>query len=84
VLQPTTIPGASRIYPYRPNIISDEDIELFEIIRKDKMPDENLEETEDGNSYVGAPLRLEGLGLPTSPSPRTPDNIDTTRKYCSH
>jgi hypothetical protein len=37
--------AATRIYPYKPNIISDEDFEPSEITCKDKMPDENLEGT---------------------------------------
>jgi hypothetical protein len=40
--------AATEIYPYRPNIVSDEDFEPSAITRKEKMPDENLEGTEDG------------------------------------
>jgi hypothetical protein len=39
---------ATGTYPYRQNIISDEDFEPSEITHKDKMPDGNLEGTEDG------------------------------------
>jgi hypothetical protein len=54
-----------------------------EITRKDRMPDENLEGTEDVHSNVGSALRVEGPGLPTPVSPRIPDNIATARKYYS-
>jgi hypothetical protein len=64
--------AATGIYPYRQNIVSDEDFEPSDITRKDKIPDENLEGTKDGHSDDD------------SASPRTPDNIATTRKYCSH
>jgi hypothetical protein len=53
------------IYPYKTNIISDEDFELSEITRKDEMPDENREGTEDGHSNVNSVLRVEGPDLPT-------------------
>jgi hypothetical protein len=41
--------ATTEIYPYRPNIISDEDFEPSEITRKDKMSGENLEGAENGN-----------------------------------
>jgi hypothetical protein len=44
--------AATGIYPYRPNIISDEDFEPSEVTRKDKMPNENLEGTEHYQSFT--------------------------------
>jgi hypothetical protein len=44
--------GATRIYLYRSNIISNEDSEPSDITRIDKIPDENLEGIEDGHSDV--------------------------------
>jgi hypothetical protein len=41
--------AAISIYPYKPSIVSDEDFEPSEIARKDKIHDENLEETEEGH-----------------------------------
>jgi hypothetical protein len=71
-------------YHYRPNVISDEDSEPPEITHKDKKPDENLEVTEDGYTEAASSFRVNGPALPTPASPRTPDNIATTRKYYSH
>jgi hypothetical protein len=62
---------ANGIYPYRPNIISDEDVEPSEITRKDKISDKNLEGIEDGHSNVDSPLRVDGPDLPTPAFPRT-------------
>jgi hypothetical protein len=73
--------AAARIYRYMPNITSDEDFEPSEITRKDKMADDNLEGTKDVHSNVDCPLRADGPDLPTSASPRTPDNTATARKY---
>jgi hypothetical protein len=67
--------AATGIYPYRPNIISDEHFEPSEVTHKDKTPDENLELTEDRHTNVDSPLRVDGPDLPTSASQRTPDNI---------
>jgi hypothetical protein len=39
-----------------PNIVSDEDFEPSEITRKNKVPDENLEGTEDGHADVSVTL----------------------------
>jgi hypothetical protein len=66
---------ATGIYPYRPNIISDKDFEPSEITSKNKMPDEDLEEAEDGHSNADFSLRVDGPDLPTLASPRTPGNI---------
>jgi hypothetical protein len=41
--------AATGIYPFRRNIISDEDFDPSEITRKDKIPGDNLEMTEDGH-----------------------------------
>jgi hypothetical protein len=41
--------AAIGIYPDRPNISSDEDLQPSEITLKDKMLDNNLERTEDGH-----------------------------------
>jgi hypothetical protein len=38
--------AATGIYPYRPNIVYDEDFEPSDITRKDKLPDDNLERTD--------------------------------------
>jgi hypothetical protein len=76
--------AAAGIFPYRPHITSDEDFEPSENARKDKTPDENFEETEDGHRGVDSPFRVYGPDLPTSASPRTPDNITAARNYCSH
>jgi hypothetical protein len=63
--------AAGGIYPYRPNIISDEDFEPSEITRKDEMPHENLQGTEDRHSNADSPLPVDGSDLPTPASPRT-------------
>jgi hypothetical protein len=76
--------AATGIYPYRPNIVSDEDLEPSEITRRDKMPDKNTEGTKDGNSNGDSPLRVDGPGLPTPASPPTPDNIAIARKSYLH
>jgi hypothetical protein len=60
---------ATGIYPYKPNIISDEDFEPSEITRRDKMVDEDLEGTEDGHSTVDSPLRVHGPDMPPPASP---------------
>jgi hypothetical protein len=49
-----------------------------------KLPDEDLEDTEDGQSDVDSELRVDGPDLPTPGSPRTPDNIANARKYYAH
>jgi hypothetical protein len=76
--------AATGIYPYRPNIIFDEYLGPYEIIRKDMTPVESLEGTEDGHWNVGSHTRVEGPDLPTPAPPRTPDNTATARKYPSH
>jgi hypothetical protein len=60
--------AATGIYPYRPNIIFDEHFEPSVVTHKDKMPDENLELTEDGHSNVDSPLCADGPDLPTPAS----------------
>jgi hypothetical protein len=72
------------IYPYKTNIISDEDLEPSEIIHSDKMPDKNSEETEDGNSNGDSPLLVYGPALSTPASPQTPDNMASARKSYLH
>jgi hypothetical protein len=67
-----------------PNIAFREDLEPSEITRKDKMVYDNLEGTEGGHANADTPLRADGPDLPTSVSPRAPDNTATVRKYCSH
>jgi hypothetical protein len=57
--------AATGMYPYRPNIISDEDFEQSEIIQKYKIPDKNLEGAEGEHSNVDSPLRPDGPDLPT-------------------
>jgi hypothetical protein len=48
--------AATGIYPYRPNIISDEDFEPSETNRRDEMPDKNLNEIEVEHTNVDSPL----------------------------
>jgi hypothetical protein len=76
--------AAAGTYPYRSNIISDDDFEPSGITRKEKMPDENWEGTEDGHSDVDYPLRVDGPDLPRPAYRRIPDNIATIRKCCPH
>jgi hypothetical protein len=76
--------AANGIYSYRTHIVSDEDFEPSETTHKVKMPDENLEVSEDGHSNADSPRRVHGPDLPTTVSPRTPDNVATVRKYCSY
>lgn len=75
---------ATEIYSYRTNIASDEEFAPSETTHKVKMLDEKLEGTEDGYSNADPPLRVHGQDLPTPVSLRTPDNVATVRKYCSH
>jgi hypothetical protein len=63
--------AAAVIYPYKPNTISDEDFEPSESTRKDEMPDENLEGTEDGHSNVDSPPHVDGPDLPIPASTNT-------------
>jgi hypothetical protein len=68
--------AATGICPYKPNIISDEDFEPSETIRRDEMPDENLKEIEDEHSNVDSPHHLH-----TPASPRNPDNVPPEKNY---
>jgi hypothetical protein len=63
--------AAAVIYPYRPNIISDEDFEPSESTRKDETPDKNLDGTKDRYSNVDSPLRVDGPELPIPASMNT-------------
>jgi hypothetical protein len=63
--------AATGIYPYKENIISDEDFEPSEITHKDKMASENLEGSVDGHSNVDCPFLVDGPDLPAPASPRT-------------
>jgi hypothetical protein len=75
----------TKICPYRQNMISNDDFEPSEVACMNKIPDENLEGTEDEHLVVGSPLRVDGPELPTPASLRTPDNarIATAKRYYS-
>jgi hypothetical protein len=60
-------------------IVSDEHSDSSRITRKDTLPDEDVKGTENVCT-----LHVVGPDLPIPASPRTPDNMATVRKYCSH
>jgi hypothetical protein len=62
--------GAIGIYPYRESIMPDEDFQASEVAH--------------GHLDVGSRLRVDGPEMLTLASLRTPNNIVTARKCCSH